>query len=226
MSLTVAQRGAVQQQQQTRRRVPVAPVSTGSVLGVDVSNYTGPLTQDDLALWWAKGIRLVIIQAFPANMNQYANQLQQMTACSTFGMPFECYIYDYLATPGWRDGALAGLWDAPWRKGRVWADEEDTSSTAMLVSRRVSAVASTLGSIAATGYEAGIYTGLWFWQGYMGNTPMFSAYPLWDSNYDNVPDANVGFVPYGGWTHATIKQYHGTTTLEGVPNVDLNVTAG
>lgn len=193
------------------------------MLAVDVSNYTGQLSQANLAAWKARGVDLVIVQAFPMSYaTKYWNQRQQMDACQAAGMPFNNYIYDYLHDPTWRDGCLAGLEGVPLKPAYVWADEEDTTASNMPLTKRVSAVAATLTKIAAAGYQAGVYTGRWFWVGYMGNTTAFKSYPLWDANYDGVPDPDLGFVPYGGWTHPTIKQYQGTTTLDGVGNVDLD----
>lgn len=192
------------------------------MLAVDVSNYTGPLSQGQIAAWKAGGVGLIIVQAFPATYAQYVTQAQQMSACKDAGMPYDCYIYDYLQDPSWRDGALVGLRQlGAMRPARVWADEEDTTAKALTLKKREAAVALSLAAIFASGYVTGIYTGRWFWQGYMGNTAQFAAYPLWDSNYDGIPDASADFIAYGGWTAPTIKQYAGTQ-----PNqTDLDVTA-
>ena len=189
-----------------------------------MSNYTGPISQANLQAWRDDGVELVIVQAFPPEYSQYQIQQQQIQACSDFGMPFECYIYDYLSVPSWRDRALVGIQALAWQPAQVWADEEDTTAKVMPLKRRIDAVAATLTAIEAAGFDTGVYTGAWFWTGYMGNTPAFRSYPLWDALYDGDPNLASDFTPYGGWTQRTIKQYRGTSTLHGVGNVDLDVT--
>ena len=198
-----------------------APPKPKFALGIDVSNYSGTFSAARLQQYWDCGIRLVIIQAFPQGYAQYAIQKQQMESCVEFGMPFECYIYDYLSSPSWRTDALVGLSTIVWQPPRVWADEEDTTANGVLhsVNSRIAAVNATLVAIANAGYDTGIYTGAWWWKGYLGNTTQFSNYLLWDSHYDLEPDPDFNFVPYGGWTQCEIKQYAGSQP----DGTDLNV---
>jgi hypothetical protein len=46
---------------------------------------------------------------------------------------------------------------------------------------------------------------------------------LWDADYDDVADAKMGYVPYGGWNAVTIKQFRGTTVIAGIAGLDLNM---
>lgn len=194
-----------------------------ATLALDISNYTGVPTGQDIQNWKALGIGLVIIECFPASYAQYAVQTQQMSACKYAQMPTEGYIYDYLRDSSWRQGCLDGLSRlSALRFSRVWADEEDTSPFS--VGQRLNAIMATLTAITAAGYETGIYTGSWWWKGYLNNTQQFSQEPLWDSHYDGVASTQV-FTPYGGWKSCLYKQYMGTSTVGGVGNVDEDVTS-
>lgn len=144
-----------------------------------------------------------------------------MQTCYYNNMPYEAYIYDYLTDATWVGNALAGLTVlSALRPGRVWLDVEDTTSAS--VKTRAEKVSGDLASISQGGFERGIYTGKWFWTGYMNNTTAFASEPLWDSNYDGVTNTAVDFHPYGGWTFCTYKQYAGTQPN----NTDPDVTSG
>ena len=59
------------------------------------------------------------------------------------------------------------------------------------------------------GVQPGIYTGGWWWKGYMGNTGEFGDVPLWAAEYQGaaVPSAVTLF---GGWKQAYGKQWSET----------------
>lgn len=59
------------------------------------------------------------------------------------------------------------------------------------------------------GVQPGIYTGGWWWKGYMGDTQEFGDVPLWAAEYQGaaVPSAVTLF---GGWKQAHGKQWSGT----------------
>jgi hypothetical protein len=75
-----------------------------------------------------------------------------------------------------------------------------------------------------SGLPTMVYSGGWYWHGYLANTTAFASRPNWASLYDGIADPRV-WSPYGGWDHMDIKQYAGTSTLAGVGNLDLNVLA-
>jgi hypothetical protein len=219
-----AHTAAIQQQQGARFALAVPAPPTAQTLGCDVSNYTSELTPQALEAWKSSGVGVVIVQAFPPNYVQYQQQQQQITQCRAAGLRVEAYIYDYLAGPGWRDACLQGLQGSGVLK--VWADEEDITPEAqrMQLFERIAAITGTLQAIEQAGYTSGIYTGAWWWNAYMNATTIFQHYPLWDSFYDNVPDVNANWRPYGGWLGRAMKQHCGTTVFHGVSGVDLDVT--
>lgn len=74
--------------------------------------------------------------------------------------------------------------------------------------------------------RTGIYTARWFFkaQGWL-NLTRWSDRRLWEALYDGTPVANDHFIPYAGWTAATIEQYKGTSDIGRVHQIDLDVTA-
>jgi hypothetical protein len=56
------------------------------------------------------------------------------------------------------------------------------------------------------GVQAGIYTGHWWWKGYMGDTTEFGNLPLWIAQYDGVPNPTTVNL-FGGWRMAYGKQW-------------------
>lgn len=194
-----------------------------TVFARDVSNYSDELTPAVLQAWRDGGTGLVIIQAFPSSYTtKYAEQRRQMDVCAQEGMPFDCYIYDYLGDPTWLDGALAGLEQVllPSEKPRkVWLDEEDTETEAgWSAQQRINAISNSIGSVKQRGYQCGIYTARWWWVPKTGDFKGFSEYPLWMAQYDGVADSTV-ITQFGGWQSCRIKQYLGSQP----DGTDLNV---
>lgn len=73
-----------------------------------------------------------------------------------------------------------------------------------------------------TGTTPIIYTGPWFWKGYMGNTPEFAYLPLWTAEY-GVSSPRL----YGGWNQWTFWQHTSNGHVDGIDGVvDHNVFNG
>jgi lysozyme len=66
---------------------------------------------------------------------------------------------------------------------------------------------------AAVGRTPIIYTGGWFWRGYMGNPAGFSQYPLWAAQYN--PSAS-GPNLFGDWKYSTFWQYTDAARFSGI----------
>ncbi len=70
-----------------------------------------------------------------------------------------------------------------------------------------------------TGRRPIVYTGRWYWQGYLASSTGLHDYRLWMSDYNNKP-APTATIPGWSWT---IWQYSSTGSVPGiVGNVDLN----
>lgn len=188
---------------------------------LDLSNYTDELTLQKVNEWVDAGIERLIIQAFPSDYHQYAEQLRQISLAQQAGLTWDAYIYHYLAYPQWHQEALAAL---PGGANMVWLDEEDVESDGGLNQRaRVTAIQRGVNDVLRAGYRVGIYTAQWWWVPKTGNSTEFASLPLWDADYDGIADTELSWEPYGGWTSRAIKQYAGTSTYLGVGGLDLNV---
>jgi Glycosyl hydrolases family 25 len=200
---------------------PAPPIPhTGPSRATDVSNWTGPLGARALAQWQAVGIDLVVVQAidpppgYPPGVTR-----QQLMACRDAGLTTDAYVYLW---PGDTEASLMAR--ARLAEGlpvrRWWLDVEQTG----VLPEAVGLGLRVLDTCPASISEAGIYTGRWFWDGYLGGTDAFKDRSLWTSEYDGIVDPTRVRL-YGGWTvdQVALKQYAGTSTLAGVGNVDLNV---
>jgi hypothetical protein len=200
---------------------------------VDLSNYSTGFTAENLATAVQNGLECCIIQAFPPTHRAYPDQCAQAALCDSQNVTWMAYIYDYLASPDWRDGCLDGLSqlvDQGHTPYKLWADEEDVTPDArgMSVQDRIAAIDATVQALnswsASAGLTAaaGIYTAAWWWVPNTGNDTSFSTDPLWAAQYDDDPDT-VDFKPFGGWTECAIKQFRGTSTLGKIGGLDLDV---
>ncbi len=206
-------------------------------LAVDASKFTVGLDGAAVDRWCGLGVRLAIVQAHPKGYGR-EQSLELIRALAAHrcplhadGMPWDAYIYQYMADPDWTTSALGTL-DLAAEDGHapreLWLDVEDVDTErGWPAAWRQQAVERDLVACDAWAEAhglppTGIYSGKWYWDQYMG-AATFPGRELWDSNYDGQADAGVNFRPYGGWSQAAIKQYAGTSTLSGVGGVDLDV---
>jgi hypothetical protein len=198
-----------------------------TTLAVDMSNWTDPLTPVGVSALKDAGVGHVIVQAVdppaPFPPTQTRDQVQ---ACVAAGFSVDAYVWLWFdLDPGDISRKLALLDGLPIRK--LWLDVEDTAAVKYTQTATEGSVGVALALCDERLPDTGIYTGRWFWTDprYMANTTAFADRELWDANYDDVADAALGFVPYGGWTvdQVRIKQFRGTTTLGGLGGLDLNV---
>jgi len=197
-------------------------------LAVDISNYTGQITADQVSAWRDAGVGLVIVQAvdppagYPAGCTK-----QQIQTLNQAGMPVDAYVFFWFdSDPGHIDNALALLEGLTIH--RVWLDLEDVAAKGYDQATTVAKVTDALqrcdnwSQAHNLPLPTGIYTGSWYWtnSAYMGNTQAFNSRDLWSASYDFIADASQGFVAYGGWTQCTIKQHIGSSAFCGVSGLD------
>lgn len=202
------------------------------MLAVDCSNWTGPLSAGSLQAWKTSGVGLVIVQSidpptgYPAGVT-----VQQIQAGLDAGLLVDAYVwlwFDATIDDIHRKTELLLPFAGALRQ--LWLDVEDTAARGydtVVCEAKVAFALQVCDSVpVAGGRPTGIYTGRWFWEptAYMGNSEAFKDRDLWDAHYDLNADPAAGFVPYGGWTSAAVKQYAGTSTLDSVGNVDLDST--
>jgi hypothetical protein len=202
-------------------------------LAVDISNYTGSITADQVSAWRDAGVGLVIVQAVDPPAGYPPGRTgQQLRVLNQAGMPAEAYVFFWFdSDPSHVNRALALLEGVNVR--RVWLDLEDVAAKGYTQDQTEAKVTDALQSCDAwsTAHDlpsaTGIYTGAWYWTNalYMGNTQAFKTRDLWDAHYDYIPDAAQGFQSYGGWDSCKVKQHIGTSVFCGVGGLDQNCLA-
>lgn len=186
------------------------------VLGVDLSNFTGPLdAQNCTQLRNSMGIdRAIIATTF---LDTYASQLQ---VCRQAGLYCEAYLYlnniggTYGDGSSYADQANKVAQVVKKDVSRLWLDVEDISGTLPSAQDIINAIE----SVQSAGIACGIYTGAWYWPR-IGNPQLGHLVPLWDARYDG--DTNNFGVWYGGWAVSLVKQYQGSVQQYGL-NLDLD----
>ncbi|MBF6599517.1 MAG: hypothetical protein IVW36_03280 [Dehalococcoidia bacterium] len=182
----------------------------------DVSNWSGTITAEQASCLKRAGIELLICGTQEPEITR-----RQIAAAEAAGLRTEAYVilrwprssgeWPVAAQVRAGRGTIAGT---PVR--RLWIDCEQYLSVpqpppATTVAMIAEAVA------ACAGIACGIYTARAWWRRSTGDARDFAALPLWDARYvrregDPIPP----FVPYGGWSRATMTQWHDTTRLCGV----------
>ena len=65
----------------------------------------------------------------------------------------------------------------------------------------------------AIGRTPMVYSGSWFWRGYMGNPSGFAQYPVWIADYE---PANTGPTLFGDWSYSSFWQYTDAAKVSGI----------
>lgn len=186
------------------------------MLAHDLSNWDAVLTQSRLAEFVNNGVGLIITQSIspPAGYPPSVTR-QHLEACALFGMPTDAYlwVWTHSAVEADIEAKLRLLAGLEHRVGKLWIDAEDTAGAT--VEARLDALRRAFDvvdhwSLTHGKPRAGLYSGGWWWRGYVSNTNEFGDRDLWDSDYDHVPDIDHGWSPYGGWQNREIKQFVGS----------------
>jgi hypothetical protein len=203
--------------------------------GIDISHYSGPITEDQVRCWVEeKGIQHIIVRASIAEEYQGANREKSKQQLETLwramekdGLNFSVDLYVWLHWPN-------GIWDIKTpiadqvRESIAFLEELDTGWPALPVKRLWIDVeetlpsgqsqAQTIGYIqeavdACGSFPCGIYTRRQRWLDFTGDTTAFSDLPLWYALYDQNLDFNDWYYqgPFGGWTEPAGKQYRRLT---------------
>jgi hypothetical protein len=175
------------------------PEASAVTLGVDISNYSGHVSTQQMDCWEAQGVRRVVIGLQNAGIAR-----QQQSMCGRFERQY------YVERPG-RDLTI------PEAGAMVWVDIEPGAITTIPdLNRSIQEIVAAKLAIGFYGNETSI-------RPIIGDSNVLAPWPLWYASYFNnrVPSLSE-FKPFNGWQSCAMWQYRGTTDLCGV-NVDLNV---
>jgi hypothetical protein len=186
-------------------------------LALDISNYSGEITDAQVACWRANGYQHLVCGTQRPDLTR-----RQLLVAVRGGLSVDAYVYLYWAddVPARVRRALDTISGFP--VGRLWLDCEDATGglPAAVIVDKIAA------GLAACGERpAGIYTGRWWWVPATGNSSRFAGVPLWHAEYTRSPEVLPDFAAfraYGGWSRPAMWQFQGTTTVCGV-TVDRNM---
>lgn len=203
---------------------PSSSAAQDTTFAIDISHYTAEFGANEVACWWASGVRHVIVGTLYPSITA-----QQLQTAVDGGMTVDAYVmlyWDYNITNQVQN-ALATIQGFPVR--RLWLDAEQPRGnwSASQLIQKIQEAVNAVGT-----FPTGIYTRKVWWRDSVGNTTAFSNLPLWYAYYDHYDDFNDWYYPkywyegpFGGWADPTGKQYDSDWTapdLCGV-NVDYNV---
>ena len=194
------------------------------VFAVDVSHWSGYLSEGQVACWWDLGVRHVVTGTQDPSIT-----VQQLGMAVNGGMTVDAYV-----VLEW-DGEIAQQVGAalsavmPYPVQRLWLDAERPAgiwSADQLVGKIQEGVD------ACGAFPCGIYTRKAWWLESTDDSEAFAHLPLWYAYYNGQPNFDdwhhplIWFEgPFGGWSYPTGKQYDSDQTapdLCGV-NVDYNI---
>jgi hypothetical protein len=194
------------------------------VNAVDISHWSGTITDDEVACWRDSNFSHVVTGTQNPDIT-----VQQLQTAVNGGMTVDAYVmlyWDY-DMAGQVQNALEMIAGFP--VGRLWLDAEQPPggrSAARLI-QLVQQAVNACGSM-----PCGIYTRKAWWMDNMANTDAFSHLPIWYAYYDHNSDFDDWYDPeywyegpFGGWLDPTGKQYDSDWTAPdfcGV-NVDYNI---
>lgn len=186
-------------------------------LAVDVSNYSGPISEEQARCLRAQGIEHLVAGTQAPNITR-----AQLAAAGMAGISTDAYVYLYWRRDVREEVAQARGVIAGFPIGRLWLDCEDDAG-GLAPSEVVDRILAAVEACGST--PAGIYTGRWWWEPVTANSTRFSHLPLWHAEYtrsaEDRPDFDA-FRPYGGWSRPSMWQYRGTTSVCGL-SVDLDL---
>lgn len=181
----------------------VGAVGEGT-FAVDISLWSGEITDAEVRCWWDQGVRHVVVGAQNHRISR-----QQLAKAQAGGMTID--LYEYLT---WDVSTAAQVTDALTLAAefpavtRLWIDVEEEPGglgKAALTTRVNDALA------ACGDFPCGIYTGNWWWQPHMQGSTAFASVPLWYAFYDLDPSmATWSSQQFGGWAAPTAKQWQET----------------
>ena len=181
--------------------------------GIDVSSHQQRDLSETIALENPRPTHVVVRMYLPEESPSRQNSIDQVKSARAAGCSAGAYLWAYRsldARKSVRDAvALAkecGIDPLP----VIWIDCEIYKSANGQVDPGPNAdwLRAAVDECTKLNVQAGIYTGGWWWRGYLGNTTEFADLPLWTAQYyDGVADPGAVDL-YGGFKMAHAKQWN------------------
>ncbi len=164
---------------------------------LDVSNYQPAIIP---AAWKDAGVERLIVGCQRPDIAR-----SQIASARAAGIVVRA-VYAYLYGNSGDSGQVQNAIDVAREFGlfSVWLDAEEAALT-------IQGLRNAVAQVEAAGFEAGIYTGPYYWINHMGNTTEFACLPLWYASY-LYTGVVLREVSFGGWTRAAVHQYTTTGT--------------
>lgn len=191
---------------------------------IDISNYTGELTVEQVADCKAQGVALVIVRlSLETDAHQLAVAVQQIRTLQAAQMPWQGYVWCYWRQdPGtlFQDlkSSYGDLWDGYYGR-TLWLDDEEKAGLGIT---NYAWLRSAAWCAELQGFVAGIYTRRSLWDGGSRKLPPghglhFAEWRLWlaDWDYDGASDVE----PLPPFTSVAIVQ--SPNLPFGVPSISV-----
>jgi GH25 family lysozyme M1 (1,4-beta-N-acetylmuramidase) len=198
---------------------PMSGPYAKTIWGPDVSNYQHPF---GAAINWpavrAQGARFAFVKMSEGNfyVNPYA--VSDIAHARAAGLYVGAYHFARPRLPLTTAASDARLFASQLGNVRVAGYlppiidiETNGGLTAANVTAWTKSFLATLQG--ATGRIPMIYSGSWFWRGYMGNPSGFSQYPVWIADYE---PKNIGPTLFGDFKYSSFWQYSDSAKVSGI----------
>jgi len=189
-------------------------IERARVHGIDISVWSGRVTDAEMECFWDSGVRHVIVGTQDLGIAS-----QQLEMAIAHGMTVDTYEYLVWSVDVRAQVEAAVAFSRRYPVGILWLDMEDDPGDLdrAELEDRIAIAAEACGD-----YPCGIYTGGWWWNEHVGRSEVVTDLPLWYAHYDG--DPSIETYPsqrVGAWDAAWGKQYAGDLYLCGI-DVDLN----
>ena len=185
---------------------------------LDVSKYTGLVTQEEWTAAQSRGYTLAIVGAWHGTTDN-PNAQNTLYNARQVGMTVAAYTV-LNAEDGSQSvhEAFRACGDQAEHLAFMALDVEVMGLTHKIFN-------DARNSLVSADVKGCVYTRYSFWHDQLGNPRWGSDLPLWDADYNDGPNLVLDR-PYGGWTVDKVigKQYQGSTSRLGF-NADLSVFA-
>lgn len=198
---------------------PISGPYPKTIWGVDVSNYQHPY---GAGINWSalrgSGARFAFVKVSEGNWYTNPYQAGDIRAARAAGLYVGGYNFGRPRLPlstAVTDAKTFAAQLGNVRQQGILPPVLDVETTGGLSAANVTAwVRSFLSTLeAATGRTPMIYSGAWFWDGYMGNPKGFAHYPVWIAQYT---PGDTGPNLFSDFTYSTFWQYSGGSYVPGI----------